>query len=122
MVAYHMTVTIIIILVFLKEYSSDLHRSGSLADTVNQHHGVEKQPLILPVPKDYFVTIQVLDSTTLTDFCKKHGLGKKLSVFLEVSQTVQKPDSVRDVLLMDKVVHYCYCRIIEFDIPHAVHV
>ena len=83
--------------------------------TILQEHTVNKQSVtlagnlgeLLPVPKDYFVPKQVdAKSLSLAEFCDSRGLRKKrLNIFLEESQMVQKPVEVRDVLLMDKVIH-----------------
>ena len=79
-------------------------QSGTPAgNPVKRHYGE-----LFLVPKDYFITEQVdTKGMTLTEFCDKHGLRKKrLNIFLDVSQMVQKPIKVRDVLLMDEVIYY----------------
>ena len=93
---------------YFKEYKPNLEQSGPAAErssTSLDVCGHRKPPLILPVPKNYFKTKGIeAKGMTLTEFWKTHKLRtKKLNVFLEVSQMVQKPVNVRDVLLMDKV-------------------
>ena len=72
-----------------------------------QQHTEEGVSLLSPVPKNYFEMERIIKADiTLKEFWKAHGLAKKkLNIFLELAQLQLRPNKIRDVLLLDKVIN-----------------
>ena len=69
----------------------------------------KSQPSLRPVHTDHFKITKIENNCTLKGFCNKQGIqANRLNVFLELGAT-KKDETIRDVLLADKVCISSYC-------------